>query len=396
MIIIKQPEVKIIDNKARLQSDIVIDGISKNIWFEVDEKYSQYLCFERADAFVIALLNYAMREGHDITCEAPMGEDLYYQITTQLIDAVYKGSKTLHNTQIFADVDSSVLPSAGAVGTGLSAGIDSFHAISQHSNSKFKNHNITHLAFNNVGSHGEGERAKRLYQGRLDLVTRFAKEYNYELVVSNSNLHDQIEQNHLLSHTYSSSFGVFCLQKLYSIYYYASSQSLLDFSLRNNEVKGTGFYDLLLLNSFSTNTLKILSEGDTLSRIEKTKRVAEYEPSYKYLNVCIPEVQNCGKCEKCVRTILGLYAIGKLDLYSSVFDVEYFKNKKQKYLEKLQLEQFKKHSEQKELYPYFKGQIKFTTKCKAISKHTILSLLPYIPQGLKNPMKKVYFKFKQK
>lgn len=393
MIIIEKPEVVIIENKARLQTDLDIDGQKKHIWFEVDVKYKDYLCYERSDAFVVALLNYAMREGHDITCKAPIGEELYYQITTYLIDAVYKGSKVLHNTKIIADVDSSKLQSANAVGTGISAGIDSFHTIAEHSNSRFKNHNITHLAFNNVGSHGEGEKAKKLYKGRLDAAKRFSEKYNYELVVSNSNLHEQIQQNHLLTHTYSSCFPIYCLQKLYSIYYYSSSDPFMAFSLKDNEKYGSGAYELLILSMYSTSSLKILSEGGTLSRLEKTRKVANYKPSYKYLNVCTLAVENCSKCEKCTRTLLALDAVNKLDKYKEVFDIEYYKNNKQEYFKTLVTQTAIKNIEYDGVYPLLKKQIKFPAKIKGLVKLLRPFALSLIPSGMKPFLKRQYKKY---
>ena len=56
--------------------------------------------------------------------------------------------------------------------------------------------------------------------------------------------------------------------------------------------------------------------------MQKLKIVADYAPSYKYLNVCLKDGNNCGRFEKCVRTMTGLDALGKLDYYREVFDVE--------------------------------------------------------------------------
>lgn len=47
MIQIGRPQIININNKARLEASIDIDGNKKVIWFEVDEKYGKYLCFER-------------------------------------------------------------------------------------------------------------------------------------------------------------------------------------------------------------------------------------------------------------------------------------------------------------------------------------------------------------
>jgi hypothetical protein len=335
MIIIELPVVLVNKDKARLQVDISIDGHNKTVWFEVDREYKEFLCYERSDAFVVALLSYAMRNGHDIICKAPLGEDLFYQIDNYLIDPIFKGSRKLYRTNIYANVDPEKLVTGSAVGTGISGGIDSFHTIATHTNSSFQRHNITHLMFNNVGSHGFGATGDFLYAGRLNAVRKFANEFKYNLIVTNSNIHNEIPQDHYLTHTYTSCFSVFCLQKLFSIYYYSSSHSFLEFSLKNNERYGPGAYELLILSMFSTSSLKFLSEGGAISRIEKTRKVVEFTPSYNYLNVCTDSVNNCCRCEKCTRTLLALDAINRLNDYKTVFDVDYYLSNRQKYLKDL-------------------------------------------------------------
>ena len=333
-----------------------------------------------------------MRNGHDITCKAPLGEELYYQITTYLIDAVYKGSDKLYKTHIIADVDNSKLESANAVGTGISCGIDSFHSIAAHTNTKFKNHNITHLAFNNVGSHGEGERAIQLYGERKKRAMKFAKENHFEFVESNSNIHDIIPQNHFLTHSYTSGFAIFALQKLYSIYYYASGNCILDFSLKDTYNNSCGQYDLLLLETFSTSTLKLFSEGSTLSRYEKTKQVVEYSPSYKYLNVCTETSENCGRCEKCTRTLLAIDALEKLDSYKEVFDIDYYKKNKQDYYSFLVYCYLIKKDYYSELYPLLKNKIKFTSKIRGFVKAIKPLSTGLIPKKIKFFLKKKFRK----
>ncbi|HZL09029.1 MAG TPA: hypothetical protein VFC65_03450 [Prolixibacteraceae bacterium] len=387
MITIGKPEVIFLEDKARLQAKLDFDGQLKLVWFEVDKKYAEYLCYERSDAYVIGVLNYAMRNGHDITCKSPIGEDLYYQITTYLIDAVFKGSKKLYKTKIIAEVDNSKLKSANAVGTGISCGIDSFHAISTHTNSKYKNHNVTHLAFNNVGSHGEGEKAIILYEARKKLAIKFANEYQYELVESNSNIYDEIPQSHFMTHTYTSTFAIYALQKLFSTYYYASGRKFLDFSLIDTYNKDCSYYDLLLSSVFSTSWLKLYSEGATLSRLEKTKKVSQYKPSYNYLNVCTQTITNCNKCDKCIRTLLALEAIGKLEDYKTVFDIEYYKNNKQEYYKELVYQTLRKNVNYVEIYPLLKSQIGFSAKINGIVKSIIIV---FIPARLKLLLKKMY------
>jgi hypothetical protein len=55
-----------------------------------------------------------------------------------------------------------------------------------------------------------------------------------------------------------------------------------------------------------------------MSRYEKTRLISEWDLALRHLRVCnrteeyTSEQLNCGRCEKCVRTMLGLLAIGAL------------------------------------------------------------------------------------
>ena len=374
MIRIEQPQLVSNENESRLETYVSIDGDKKKIWFSVDKEYEPYLCWERSDAYVIAVLNYAMRNGHDIECDAPLTEDLYYNIDKYLIDAIKQYNPNFYRPIITAPISSDVLPCAGAVGTGISCGVDSLHALASQTGLKFNKHNITHLTFNNVGSHGEGEKAQKLFKERLELPKIFANEFGYKLVISNSNLMDVVEQNHFKSHTYSSMFPVYCLQKLYSIYYYASGgYKYSEFSLTDIVSQCCGSYEMLSLPLLSTHNLRIYSEGEGMTRMTKLKKVVDYVPSYKYLNVCLKDGDNCGVCEKCVRTLLGIDALGKLDEYNQVFDTQYYKQNKEWYLLQMLKQMASKKHDYFELYPYFKKDINLIIRLKA---------LPYVLRGI--------------
>lgn len=384
MIKIEKPFIVSDSSFATLQAYISIDENRQLIWFRVEKKLEQYLCDERADAFVIAVLNYAMRNGHDIISDAPISEDLYYNIDTYLIDGLTEYNPSFYRTKISAPVASEQLPCAGAVGTGISCGVDSLHALAKESSTKFKKHNITHLTFNNVGSHGEGENARKLYNERLEMPKRFADEYGYEFVASDSNLMDVIEQSHFKTHTYSSLFAVYCLQKLFSIYYYASGgYKYHDFTLIDYPNICCGSYEVLSLPLFSTHSLRVYSEGENKSRLQKLKVVSDYQPSYKYLNVCLAEHNNCGVCEKCVRTLLGLDALQVLDRYREVFDIEYYKKNKKWYLQQMLYRLAEKKHDYFEMYPFFKKQISTLMQVKAIYYRLCYWAKSYIPDSVK-------------
>lgn len=369
MITIKKPFIKHEGEYVSLKCKIIIQHPTseiqeKVIFFKVKNEYAPYLTYERSDAYIIGLLRYAMSNKHDIQCEAPVSETLLFNLDTFFIDSLVSNSKNLYRTKIYADVASDVLPNGGAVGTGASMGIDSFHSIINHSKSHFPQHDITHLSFHNVGaSYGSGS---SIYKERLHNAEMFCKEYNYKLVVSDSNIQDVIWQDHYLTHHYTSGFAIFCLQKLWKVYYYASSSPYSEFTLRNNDLYAPGRYELLTVYAFSTDTLKIYSEGATKNRLEKTLLVANSSLSYKYLNVCMIQGYNCGECEKCIRTMAMLDAIGSLKNYSSVFPVDKYYNNYDYYIGRIYYYHKRGFHAFDDIYPHFKDKVTFKAKLHAL------------------------------
>ena len=72
----------------------------------------------------------------------------------------------------------------------------------------------------------------------------------------------------------------------------------------------------LLDPEYSSFDLRIKLLGLSLSRLEKLRLVADWDVAFQNFRVCLANVAdrlNCGKCEKCVRTMTGLVAIGALD-----------------------------------------------------------------------------------
>ena len=63
--------------KPQMQIDISVEEIFVNI--------ARYLCPERSNAFVVAMLWYAMLTGSDIRFEAPVSKQLYDGLTGTLI-----------------------------------------------------------------------------------------------------------------------------------------------------------------------------------------------------------------------------------------------------------------------------------------------------------------------
>ena len=71
----------------------------------------------------------------------------------------------------------------------------------------------------------------------------------------------------------------------------------------------------LLDPEYSSYGMRIRHRDYELSRLEKVKVVSEWDAAFQNFRVCLANVSdqlNCGKCEKCVRTMTELTALGVL------------------------------------------------------------------------------------
>jgi hypothetical protein len=73
--------------------------------------------------------------------------------------------------------------------------------------------------------------------------------------------------------------------------------------------------DPLLDPLWSTEGVEVIHDGCETTRTEKVQRLAEWPLALQHLRVCWPdwiEEYNCGKCEKCIRTMIALHVAGAL------------------------------------------------------------------------------------
>jgi len=90
----------------------------------------------------------------------------------------------------------------------------------------------------------------------------------------------------------------------------ASSESYADRNL--NSCGSNCVSDHLL----SSNNMSIIHQGTGLSRIEKEGKLGSWEVAMQNLRVCwqTDTTENCGKCEKCIHTMLGFRLKGYSNL----------------------------------------------------------------------------------
>lgn len=302
------------------------------LWFRLPAKYQDYVVTERSDSFLVGLLAYAMVRGEDIHLEGPVSEKIYYQVSNYLIPALTLANSKFQRIEIVpGKLENHSLNTEGAVGTGFSGGVDSFCTIHDHLvNPKCPTrYRLTHLTFFNVGSHGDlgGDQARAVFNKRLQILKGYPEECGLNFLAVDSNLSEVLQMNFAEAHSLRNMAAVLLLQKLFRVYYYSSAYRMDDFRIKNAESDPSP-YDILNMAMLSTESTDLYSSGTQYTRVEKTALISDYEPTWRYLNVCTCDDRNCSACYKCMRTMFTLELLGKLNNYAGIFNFgEYFRLK---------------------------------------------------------------------
>lgn len=329
-------------------SRLVVDIKAKythadKLWYAVPSEYERWLSDDVYDAFLISALYPAMYYDEPIEIDGCVSKELYYNIVTQVQDIAQAYRSYLNKIKIVVAGYAQARQDSQFVGTGFSAGVDSFCTFYNHYENELLTENrISAFFFFNVGSHGGGgESAHRVFEARYELLKPFPASIGLPYVKLDSNLFD-----FYLKH-WEYDAGIFCraaailtLQRAFNRYYLSSAHSYSEwmrgpFDAENLDLASVaeGFLNPLLC----TEKMHICLDGAQYLRSQKLEMIAEKDYSRKFLNVCVQQwregysARNCSCCSKCLRTLFALEAMGVLDQYSNVFDVEKYKKISFKY-----------------------------------------------------------------
>lgn len=161
---------------------------------------------------------------------------------------------------------------------------------------------------------------KRIFKYVMDSISQLAQGAGIELIPVFTNLRELGPENN------SEFWDVFWSNEFsgaaFAAIAHALSNRLTQVTINANDdiahLIPYGSHPLIDAN-FSSSDLRIRHEGITMTRLEKTKLIAEWDLALKHLRVCNktsnyePDMFNCGRCEKCIRTMLALLALGALE-----------------------------------------------------------------------------------
>jgi hypothetical protein len=332
---ISKPEIRQQENQ--LLSTVQVESLdgSSTLWYSVEKKFGDLLT-DFSDAPLVALLIPAMANGEDIHILGTISERLFYNLSGPYQQFLQCFFPALRRVNIRPENVQTRDQRASGVATGFSGGIDSYCLLADHHYSRNvpEGFRISHLLFGNVGSHGQGEEAERVFRERYTHLEPVAERIGLPFITVNSNLDSFYIKGLGFVRTIAHRNATLplLLQGGIGRCMYASA---IDFKeVARGDPHNANYYELIIFPLLSTEVLDLFSVGSEYTRVEKTMRVAEIPDSYSTLNVCFSRdtPENCSTCSKCMRTLLTLEIAGLIDLYSASFDLNAYRRRRNKYI----------------------------------------------------------------
>lgn len=293
----------------RIEIDFIHSDSSYEIYIEsknVDLQIS-------SESILSAALLPSMASNENIVSDIPTCPKFIFAIRNSIQNLFNFWDKNyFHKTQIIAPVDNykstSIL--SGKSACFFTGGVDSFYTLLKNKNE------ISDIIF----VHGfdiklEQENFRNEVSANLRSI---ASSLSLNLVEIETNLRDYLDDfvHWELSHGAALSFVGHCLSNKYDRIFIASSYT---YSMEDSFAWGSHPF---LDHFWGGGKLEFILDGCDKTRPEKVKFISSYNTALQHLRVCwinpvdkknLVNQYNCGRCEKCVRTMLSLFIENKLD-----------------------------------------------------------------------------------
>lgn len=306
-----------------------------SMWIAVEDKNEDMLSQKVYDPFVLVPVILGMYYGQDVYIDGNISARLHHNVTHYLMSIFDNFSDHTKKIRFTVNGFDTVEESEHSlVGTGISCGIDSLLTIYDNFIKEEKeNFRINSLFFVNCGTHGGyNDTARRLWLDRAALNREAADELGLPMYLIDSNFHAFThtigEQKIGYLAIYSCALG---MQKYVRRYLAASNfsyEEVAEFFKNSRDFDIAEYSETYMPHLIATERFELVIDGCQYNRGEKMERIADWDIAQKYLNVCVTPINhghNCSNCNKCMWTLIPLEAMGKLDAFKNVFDINVYK-----------------------------------------------------------------------
>lgn len=269
-----------------------------------------------------------------------MSQQLYDGLTQKLIPAVMKNADT--EISLMGPVTSDEVSGEHGVVSGMSCGADSLYTLRCYgSDDAPANVKLTHLMYCEldyllprvVPPYDIDEIFYSEEQIRSKIVknaSTIAERHRIPFLHIRSNLErDYYRGGYIYTGMYRYLACTLTLERLFSVYTISSSGSgdqVEEISL----FSPTQNYENLICASCGTEKLHYMI-SDHVTRVDKLKAIADDADFRDFTSVCFhldENASNCGECYGCMKTMIPLDILGKLDQFEKSFDTaKYYANR---------------------------------------------------------------------
>ncbi|HTH93045.1 MAG TPA: hypothetical protein VL576_01005 [Candidatus Paceibacterota bacterium] len=299
-------QLKIDAKFATLMADCFIRPFGPDkIYFKFDKKYVDFIALDMSP-FAAALLIPSMKLGSNLIIEGEISEQLYKGLH-EAMELVFSWNIGLKKIKIVANSLKKDTYKPAAAASFFSGGVDSFYTYLKNKNNPAVQ-KIQYFILAN--GYDISLRNKNLWERSLATVENVADHEGIELITVESNVRHCIEPILTWDYTHGGCLAALglALRKEINNVYIAST-----YTKDQQYPNGT---HLQLDGLWGTEVINFHHDGTETNRLGKTKYIAHEQIVLENLRVCYLNKRgkfNCGLCDKCNRTMIGLHIAGTLE-----------------------------------------------------------------------------------
>jgi hypothetical protein len=307
--IIKNAQLKRTSQATILSASCKVRRIGwDQAYFSVGDAAKGRYVFADASPFAAALLLPSMKQGEDLIIKGSISERLY-QGMHEIMQEVLTWDIGLRPIKIQADTLVPDPPRPPRSASFFSGGVDSFYTYLKHQADREEADRIS--SFLLVNGFDISRHNTRLWDRTLENIKSVAAVDGIGLTVIRSNIQDLVEPILLWDYAHGgclAAVGLFARGAFRQIYVPSTHSVAEQIPWGSN---------LALDGRWSTESTTFVHDGTEATRLEKViRQIARSPLALGHLRVCFenePGAYNCGRCDKCLRTMLNLYVAGVLE-----------------------------------------------------------------------------------
>jgi hypothetical protein len=298
----------------------------ENLWFKVSNYYLDGVT-DRRDAFLVAMLPVAMALGDDLEIKGTVSSRLFFGLREyqRILQTWWPKLFVIVNLKCTKTANGTRANWPTSVGSTFSGGVDSFYTLHRHraTNEVLPEYRLTHCMTINGFDNDIDLEHTGLFQVLRETYEPMLRSQGIKFVELQTNMQQfrlaaMARENLHLTFGMPLAAAAMVLGNLFARFYIPASHQY-------DHLVPDGSHPMLD-HLLSTESLQIIHDGASASRVEKTIAIAGWHDTHSRLRVCFrgarynPEqgvFENCGTCEKCLRTMIPLEVAGFLARFST-------------------------------------------------------------------------------